>query len=386
MKKKILFCATVDYHFKAFHLPTLEWFKQHNWEVHVAACGSMNLPFVDRKFDVGMKRSPFSLRNISAYKKLKTLIEEEDYEIIHCHTPMGGVLGRLAARNSRKRGSSVIYTAHGFHFYKGAPLMSWLLYYPIEKQLARITDCLITINREDYSLAHRHRFRAGHTAHIHGVGIDMDRYQPVSRRQREQLRESCGYSADSVLLFFAAEFNRNKNQELLIRAVAMVQHKLPQLRLLLAGEGAQLSACKTLAEKLGVSTKIDFLGYRDDIGHLLPMCDAAVSSSLREGLPVNIMEAMACGLPIIGVRNRGLAELVTDGRNGFLTENDAAALAGRMLELCASAGLRRRMGEESAAMVDDYSLEHVSAQLAELYSGFMRGRSAGEDGLQWATL
>ena len=153
--KKVLFCATVDYHFKAFHLPYLKWFKEQGWQVHIAASGELELPYTDQKFNIPIQRSPFRMKNFEAYNKLKQLMDHNKYDIIHCHTPMGGVLARLAARKTRANGTKVIYTAHGFHFCKGAPLINWLTYYPIEKMLANDTDCLITINQEDYQIALR---------------------------------------------------------------------------------------------------------------------------------------------------------------------------------------------------------------------------------------
>src|SRR5690606_10354189 len=188
MAGKILFCATVDYHFKAFHLPYLQWFAAQSWEVHVAAKGDMDLPYVDRKFDIPLQRSPFRRANVAAYRSLKKIIEKERYDIIHCHTPMGGVIARLAARHARKNGTKVIYTAHGFHFCKGAPLLNWLLYYPMEKALARLTDCLITINEEDYALAVRNKFGAARIEHVHGVGVSMDEFRPASSLENQYLR------------------------------------------------------------------------------------------------------------------------------------------------------------------------------------------------------
>ena len=130
-----------------------------------------------------LQRSPFKRNNINAYRELKEIIDQNNYKIIHCHTPMGGVLARLAARKARKNGTKVIYTAHGFHFCKGAPLANWLLYYPIEKTLAHFTDCLITINTEDYQLAKR-RFKAEKIEHVHGVGVNTDIFKPVGEEQR----------------------------------------------------------------------------------------------------------------------------------------------------------------------------------------------------------
>lgn len=373
MSKKILFCATVDYHFKAFHLPYLKWFKEQGWEVHVAACGELELPFVDQKYNVPIERSPFNKRNLIAYRQLKSIIDENQYEMIHCHTPMGGVITRLAAWSARKNGTSVLYTAHGFHFCKGAPLVNWLLYYPIEKVLAPITDCLITINEEDYELAKR-KLKAEHVEHVHGVGVNTERFKPIKEKEKPLLKKSFGYKADDFLLFYAAEFNRNKNQQLLIHALALIKEDIPDAKLLLAGEGALLEDCKSLARNLGVSEMIRFLGFRNDLEEILPMCDVAVASSLREGLPVNIMEAMACGLPVVAVENRGHRELVSNNKTGWTVEkDDVVTLANKLKCLAKHSDISKQFSSSARnVIIKKYSIHKVLDEKVKIYHSFMK--------------
>ncbi|WP_342042528.1 glycosyltransferase family 4 protein [Bacillus sp. OTU2372] len=372
MQKKVLFCATVDYHFKAFHLPYLKWFKEQGWEVHVAASGELKLPYVDKKHNIPIQRTPWTKENLAAYKDLKRIIDKNQYKIIHCHTPMGGVLARLAARNTRKYGTKVIYTAHGFHFCKGGPLINWILYYPIERLLSRFTDCLITINQEDYHLATTHSFKAKLIKHVHGVGVNTEFFKPVEVNQRILLRTKHGYRSDDFLMFYAAEFNKNKNQKYLIESLAAIKDKVHKVKLLLAGDGPLLRDCQDLAQKLGIREMVDFLGYRSDIDILLKMSDIAVASSLREGLPVNIMEAMACGLPVIASINRGHSELVKDGKNGYLlSHEDFTQFSIRLLEIYQSKDLCEKMGLMSENIVKKYSLSQVRSELFEIYSGYM---------------
>ena len=216
MSNKILFCATVDSHFTAFHIPTIKWFKDMGWEVHIAAKGDSDIPYVDYKFNIPFQRSPIHFNNIKALNQLKKIVNQNHYQIIHCHTPMGGILGRLAAKKVIKDGTKVIYTAHGFHFCKDSPLVNWLIYYPIEKIMASQTDCLITINQEDYDLS-RQRFKAKKIEHVHGVGINIEDFKPVSEKKKMDNKKSSGYQPDDFLLFYAAEFNKNKNQQFLLR-------------------------------------------------------------------------------------------------------------------------------------------------------------------------
>ncbi|MFC5406782.1 glycosyltransferase family 4 protein [Cohnella soli] len=385
MPGKVLFCATVDYHFRAFHLPTLRKFKEAGWDVHIAARGQLELPYVDRKFDIPFSRSPFSLDNVSAYRQVKALMDKHEYNLVHCHTPMGGVVARLAARNIRRSGAKVLYTAHGFHFYKGAPLQNWLLYYPIEKWLARHTDCLITINDEDFALAAERKLRAGQLAHVHGIGIDASRFKPLEPAEKSALRRQLGYRDDELLLFYAAEFNVNKNHRVLIEAMAMLKDRAPAAKMLFAGKGGLEQECRKLAEQLGVASRIDFLGYRDDIPRIVPACDIVVSGSLREGLPVNIMEAMACGLPVVASRNRGHNELVEHNVSGFLLDPlDAAGFAARLEELASSERLRFQMKKENLRRIDRYTLHRVQAELTDIYMPYAPELQIEAERSRWA--
>ena len=205
--EKILFTATVDSHILNFHIPYLKWFKEQGYEVHVASRGNADIPYVDKKHNIPFERSPFRLSNIKAYLQLKDVIDRNNYKLIHCHTPMGSVLTRLAAKNARKSGTKVLYTAHGFHFFEGAPLKNWLLYYPVEKWLSRYTDCLITINDEDYECAIRKKFKSGTIKKVNGVGIDLNKFTPQTYKKKKELRKIYGYSEKDFILIYVAELN-----------------------------------------------------------------------------------------------------------------------------------------------------------------------------------
>lgn len=372
MQIKVLFCATVDSHIRCFHIPYLKFFKDNGWEVHVAAKGDLSIPFCDKKINVCFERSPFKINNIRAYNTLKKIIEENSYDIIHCHTPVGGVLTRLAARKFRKKGTKVIYTAHGFHFYKGAPIKNWIFYYPIEKWLSRYTDCLITINEEDYSTAINHKFKASKIEYVYGVGVNLEKFKPVSKEKRNDLRQDYGYKPDQFLLFYAAELNKNKNQGLLIKILKELKNKIPQIRLLLAGGGALEKNYRKMAEELNVESYIDFLGRRKDVPNLLSICDVVVASSKREGLPVNIMEAMASGKPIVATDIRGHRDLITNNENGFLFGlDDIKRAANSILKLYNSPYLQKQMGNVGIERVKKYSLDAVMEEMTEIYEEFM---------------
>jgi glycosyltransferase EpsD len=371
---KILLIATVDVHFQAFHLPVMRWFQEQGFEVHVAANGPLALPYCDKRFNLPFQRSPYAPGNLRVYRELKQIIDGQDYALIHCHTPVGALLGRLAARTARKRGTRVLYTAHGFHFCKGAPLLNWLLYYPGERFLARFTDCLITITEEDFSLATRHHFPARQIVQVPGVGVDTDLFVPLADPERQTRRESLGYGAKDILLFYAAEFNANKNQAMLIRALALAIRETPNLRLLLAGNGPLQESCRELAAQLRVEKQVDFLGFRQDLPALLPLCDIAVASSRREGLPVNVMEAMACGLPVVAAANRGHGELVADGKTGFVVPpNDHSAMAVKLVWLAGNPQGRKAMGEAGRERIRQRYAQPVAiGAMNRVYNQFLR--------------
>ncbi|MFC7322713.1 glycosyltransferase family 4 protein [Halobacillus campisalis] len=379
MVQKILFSATVDYHFKAFHLPYLKWFKEQGWDVHVAASGEIELPYVDQKYNIPIQRSPIDKKNIQAYRQFKKIIDDNQYNIIHCHTPMGGALTRLAAIKARKHGAKVIYTAHGFHFCKGAPLMNWLMYYPVEKVLAHLTDSLITINEEDYHLAQR-KLKAASIELVHGVGVDSEEFKPVPYKEKIALRKSYGYRPDDFLFIYPAEFNANKNQQFLIHAFNLVKNKMPNARLLLAGEGAGLDNCKKMAKQMEIQSKVDFLGFRRDMKQLLSISDVGVGSSLREGLPVNIMEAMACELPIIAVENRGHRELIDHDVNGWLISKDEVIEFSRKMQVLANnRELIEQLGKEGRrTIVGKYNVPKVLNQKKVIYQSYMKEEGVGE--------
>ena len=311
--KKVLFVATVTRHINAFHIPYLKWFKEQGYEVHVASNGNEKIEYCDKHFNLPFERFPLKINNIKAYKELKKIINDNNYEIIHCHTPVGGVLTRLAARKARKKCTKVIYTAHGFHFYKGAPLLNWLIYYPIEKICARWTDCLMTINQEDYELAKKKFKKVKQIEYVHGVGVDGKKFKKgiLNKEQREYLRKSLGIGKDDFVIIYPAELCDRKNQDMLIKAINLIdEEKRKKIKVLLPGKDSKNGQYQQLAKSLGVSDQILFLGFRNDIQDLLQISDLEVSTSKQEGLPVNVMEAMFSGVPIIATNCRGNRDIV----------------------------------------------------------------------------
>lgn len=370
---KVLFVATVvQKHIMEFHVPYLKMFKEHGWETAVAARNDYDnpadchIPYCDHYYDIPFERSPFKSGNIKAYKELKKVIDEGHYDIVHCHTPVGAALTRLAAEDARKKGTKVFYTAHGFHFYDGAPLVNWLTYYPVEKYLARKTDVLITINKEDYNRAKK--FKAGKVVYVSGVGIDLSKFKskPYIRGQK---RQELGFKEDDFLLLSVGELIERKNHRVVLEALAKLKKEpiYDHLYYLICGIGVLEDELKKLADDLGISDHVKFLGYRRDISDICNAVDVFVFMSYQEGLPVALMEAMACGLPVICSKIRGNTDLVDDGDNGVFAVNNPDDVAMKIKKLGSIDQFRRTLADSAENSIKKFDLNEVEKQMAHIY-------------------
>lgn len=323
--KKILFTSHTA-NFQKFNRPFMRMLSAQGYEVHYASMGEEEILDCDKSFVVPFTRSPFGLSNVAAYKQLKEIIDREGYDLIHTHTPMGSVVTRLAARSARKNGTRVIYTAHGFHFFKGAPLLNWLIYYPVEKAMAKHTDTLITINNEDYERAKK-KFKTD-VRYVPGVGVDESKFKPrLTKKQRNDLRATLGIKPDDFVMIYPAELSKRKRQMWLIDTLSNFMKQHPDVHLVLPGGDSLEGKCQALTAQLGLADQIHFLGYRHDIPQLMMASDLSVSSSSQEGLPVNLLEALAAGLPIVATRCRGVTDMVIS-RQVSLAENPHDFLEG----------------------------------------------------------
>lgn len=374
---KVLLIATVQSHICQFHKPLVAMLHEHDCEVHVAARNNLaeknglKLDFVEQVFDVPFQRSPFSPKNLGAYKQLKEIIDEGGYDVIHCNTPVGGVLGRLAARKARKHGTKVFYTAHGFHFYKGAPKKNWLIWYPIEKFMCRYTGKLITITREDYDLASA-KFPT-QVERIHGVGANTAKYHKLSEAECMELRHELGYADDDKLLLCTGELLPNKNQITAIRTMKILTEKQSNIKLLLAGNGPTLPELQAEVAALGLQEHVEFLGYRTDLERYANIADVIVSCSYREGLPMNIVEGMLLSKPVVASYNRGHRELIAPDVTGYMVPPaDANAFAEKILMLLNDFALADRMGHAGYEKAQLYADTNVRQELGNIY-GLLRG-------------
>ena len=372
MIKKVLLTATVQSHICQFHKPLVEVLHNHNCEVHVAAKDNLaeknglKLDFVDKVFNVPFSRSPKSTDNVKAYKELKKIIEQENYDVIHCNTPMGGIVTRLAAKKARKKGTKVFYTAHGFHFYKGASKKNWLVFYPIEKFFARYTDKLITINREDYKLASE-KFKTS-VEYIHGVGVNEERYYPVSDEEKLTIREELGFNKTQKILLCVGELLPNKNQKMAINVMAKLIKDFPDAVLLLAGNGPEKSNLENQIAELKLQDNVKMLGYCTYLEKYQRITDVSVSCSKREGLPLNIVEAMLTENPVVATKNRGHCELITDSQNGYIVSlDDVDTMYNYLLDLLSNRYKCFQMGKNARIFALQYGFDAVKKELIGVY-------------------
>lgn len=374
--RKALLTASVHYHFTAFHFPLIDLLHANGYEVHIAAKDMSDKEPIERLTDktdvfhnIDFDRSPLSSKNIAAYKSLKKLINEGGYDVVHCNTPVVGILTRLAARKARKKGTKVIYTAHGFHFYKGASKLNWLIFYPIEKICGSLfTDCLITIGDEDEARAEKLKL-CKNIKRIHGVGVNANKFTDTDEQTKKNLREEYGYKDSDVLCLCTGELNVNKNQKLLINSLKYLQQSCPDFRILFAGAGDSEDELKSIIKQLGVESSAHILGYRTDVDKLLKICDFVASASYREGLPVNIIEGMFSKKAAVVTHNRGHDELVAENVSGFFVPTDnPQECAAAFEKLYKSKELRLEMGEKAFERAQKYSSERVKKELEEIYN------------------
>lgn len=380
---KVLFVATVvKTHIMEFHIPYLQMFKDAGWETAVASRNDYEnkadcvIPYCDTYYDVPFARNPLHSSNIKAYQNLKSVIEKGNYDIIHCHTPVGGVLSRLAVRNIKGTKPKVIYTAHGFHFYKGAPLLNWLIYYPIERWMARYTDVLITINKEDYERAKS--FHAKKVCFVSGVGINLEKFAPSKSPEYTEVfitrkREELSLAKDDFVILSVGELIKRKNHEVVIKAAARIRDSSPEvyehLQYVICGRGILEDELKQLACDLGIEDHVHFLGYRNDIRDICHISDLFVFMSLQEGLPVALMEAIAMGLPVVCSPIRGNQDLVINGENGVFSENTDTDVAKSICAFHKKEIVLKDNKEMRHKKMLKYDIAAVKEQMQKIYFG-----------------
>lgn len=319
-------------------------------------------------YNISFTRSPKDIKNMyKSYKQTKALLEKGAYSFVHCHMPICSAITRLACKNAKTTNDlKIIYTAHGFHFYKGAPVQNILIYKTMEKWLAHYTDALITINQEDYAAAQKFRFKEnGKAYYIPGVGIDTQKYKNIKVDKKEK-RKEFKLSEDQFVILSVGELNDNKNHQIVLRALSICNNE--KIVYLICGEGLLKTELKKLSKKLKIEKQVELLGYRTDITEIMKTADAFVHPSKREGLPVALMEAMACGVPTIVSKVRGNVDLVKNNINGFVCNVDKIESYVEALNLMyENKELLKKMGENNLEIIQAFDLHIVQKEMEKIY-------------------
>lgn len=363
--KKIMVVATTDNMIWQFLIPHIKYLQEKGNDVE-CVCAKTGFWFDELKDKYGFKvheiefaRSPISLKNLKGYKKLKKLQKQEKYDLIYCQQPVGGLMGRLIAKKFKL---PCIYTAHGFHFFKGNNPIKNLIFKTIEKYLAKFTTALITINDEDFDACQKWKAKKKYI--INGIGYDPKKYN--ENNNRKDIRKNLGLT-DEFTILTVAEIIKRKNYETMVRAIAELKEQ--NLKFLICGRGRDKEEIEDLISTLQIKEKVEFLGFRKDINDIMIASDVFLLPSYQEGLTLSIIEALHFGLPVVTSTARGNRDLVEDGVGGFICEpNDYVAISEKIMQLIADEELRKNMGKHNLSIASNYDIEVVQKQLEEIYN------------------
>lgn len=380
--KQVLMLASVASMIDQFNMPNIALLQKLGYHVDVACnfeqgntCSDARVAELKSKlremnvrcYQIDFARNIKCIgQNIKAYQQVKKLMEQNHYVFCHCHSPIGGVVARIAGHRTKTK---IIYTAHGFHFYKGAPIANWLMFYPVEKILSYWTDTLITINQEDYERAKK-KFHAGKTYYLPGIGIDLERFHVGDAQTIQQKRQELGLQPQDVFLLSVGELSDRKNHVVVIEAMKQLIQRHPQLRYFICGQGEKKQELQQLIRKYHLEDHVKLLGFRTDVAELCQAADVFVFPSKQEGLPVALMEAMACGVPVVCSRIRGNTDIVKDGVNGYLVSSDrsekyilAIAKAMQMNTIVD----KKKMYAINQVQLQPYSVSKINVEMQNIY-------------------
>lgn len=364
--KKVLYVTTVSRTINAFLIPHINMLLDNGYEVHCAC--SIDKP-VDKElqrrgvkiFEVPFSRNPLGIGNIKAFIKLEELQRINDYDIVHVHTPIAAIYGRLLKLNFPSL--RIIYTAHGYHFLKGGSKLGWILYYPIEKIMAKFTDVTININKEDYEIT-KEKLKHKKCYLLNGVGLDLDKYKKLSSKEIQEKRKEFGIKDKDFVVLMIAEINKNKNHIQLINAMDILKDKYPNIKVLCIGDGTLKESLEKQIILRNLQNNIFMLGYRLDVNKLINISDIGILLSRREGLPRNIMEFMACGRKVIATDIRGCRDLICDETIGTLVNVDDYESTAKAIE---KYYILNDKSFEVSEEIRKYDIDSINSELLKIY-------------------
>ena len=361
--KRALIVATIGGFLPVSEINNARLLQNQGYEVHYAANMKNRIYEYDEQklIDEGVilhhvefSKNPFHFGRLwQSIKNVKEIIKECNIQVVHCHTPVGGVVGRLASYFTKRHRPKVIYTAHGFHFYKGAPLLIWLLYYPVEYLLSKITACIVTINQEDYRRAQK--MCSDRVIQIPGVGIDLERFCPKKKTENS-----------NFYIISMGELNKNKNHSTIIKALALLRD--PNIYYEIYGNGPLKDELQEMIKAYGLERQIFLRGFEIEMEKKLVDADCCIFPSIREGLGLAALEAMACGIPLIASDNRGTREYMQHNINGIVCDpKDVEAFARAIVRIKTNKAFARRITENGLKTVQNFSVDKSTEIMRELY-------------------
>lgn len=370
MKKVLLIANVSKEHVRKFHLPFIRMLQSEGWQVDVACRMDEPIPECDHAFDLPCDRNPFKGNLLKTVRILEQIIRDNEYDVIHCNTVTGGLIGRLAVLRDKNNRPKVFYTNHGLHFYPKSSLMRWIVGYPMEKILAHLTDVFIAVNELDYKMAKQYLSGCGVIERVCGPGVNLNHFRTfrMTDMLRHEYRRSINISPEDFVLIYVAEISRNKNQKKLLDVFDRVRQKIPSAKLLLVGSEHDHGKLCRFVHNHKLDDYIIFLGWRDDIAELLSISDVFVASSRSEGLGVSVIEAMAAGLPVVAFKNRGHSEIIEHGENGFLIEQgNCEEMARCCITLYRDKILKRKLVEQGHKSIEKYDVKTVLDDMKAIY-------------------
>lgn len=368
MPKLLLVANVSKEHIRKFHIPLIALLKERGWQVDVACRLDEPVPECDHAYDLPCDRNPFNGGITNSIKRLKEILRENTYDVVLCNTIVGSIIGRMAAAPFRKQGLKVIYLNHGLHFFPGASASRWALGWTMEKAMASKTDIMITINATDCATAKKY-LKIPVVETCHGMGVNLSRFRDAALTDSERIerRKALGITSNDFVLTYVAEIIDNKNQQMLLDVFEIVRKTVPNAKLMLVGPEHDNGALRKLAESQGLQQDVLLLGWRSDVPQLLHLADVYVASSKSEGLGLNLIEAMACNIPVIATKNRGHLEIVKHERNGFLVDiDDCEAMANYVLQLHGDAELRKKITAQAQLDIEPFGTEAAMKELVEM--------------------
>lgn len=368
MKKLILVANVSKEHIRKFYIPFIKLMQEKGWTVDVACRMDVPVPEADHAYDLPCDRNPFRGGISKSVKILKGILQENRYDLLVCSTVVGSMVARLAADPFREEGLKVIYLNHGLHFFPGASAARWAMGYPMEKYLASKTDVMITINETDRSTAQKY-LDISIVEKCHGMGVNLSRFRDAAPSDEERIaqRKALGIAPDDFVLSYVAEIIDNKNQIILLNAFEIIRKSIPNAKLMLIGPEHDGGALRKVIEQKDLQGAVLLLGWRNDVPMLLHLADVYVASSKSEGQGLNLIEAMACDVPVIATKNRGHQETVKHELNGFLVGiNDSKVMADYILRLHSDAVLRKKLTEQAQLDIEKFGTEAAINELTEM--------------------